>query len=1585
MFSRLRTFCENYAQTSTSSCTKDRDRLRVYQLYGKTCAAVANYYGVPATPLLDADAVAENAKRIDESPEIKAQYELFSQRLGLNVHPEALKTCSVPHRTDAYMRFLQQACEDTNCFAMRGSGHMLRNVTYAIFMSFVTSQSCPQARPIGICYDDDDDDDDFKNPQRYQNVRYGLPIVTTRPSDMEYYVEYQRPSFLMSSSISSNTKCKDSGRNSPTEEARMLLTGDQPPPYIPSYMPTNATNASSHRRYNEIPVFANDVLMQECFSQVHECMARLSALMGTMDWRAPPRDARTIEAWNTLLRLDGTYIEPHMPSDVELRRFRDEEKMCYTDRIRARVKAMAVQKLNKRDGDVFSSTPMIQWSARLMMRNHVYTLFSKLRGETHNAENVRTYMRQKDHDTAIAMDADWNLSLRGSKTTTTRYAPYGLGMVVSTNVSDEEAMKCTDTRRMLGRVATYLFLAMHAVHVRSLDIRTSGVIMPADMPIGQKRFVLSALLLKGLRLCTQIRVLRGSEKEVVSICAASLATTVNIVEVHVRGIIFLRGHDVGAFACPYASSGISKSTSASASGLEYMWLDRICNRHANATDNWKSTEPLKLESLCVPTQPGNLILPHAAYIMTNCDPSMLRRVEIGSLVDKSAPEFLGMLLQKEMPVLNVLRVYGVNTMTEADYIHAAEIIAKRAPNLVMCGIMEVQGINNNNAPLVSCLPIAEFVRKLPETVVTVELNKIPANDRGALVEAMLQRKNKFRILHLPSGNLRDDVLDALKRANKASSSVDFRCRTSNIGNHNRVGVDEIVSSCSGHVSEPVEMRFLLGAPSLAKKLRLTALDLSVSEGESALVIKQKFEALCTILDSEELQGILESICICAAPSRANVRDSDTVPMRAPPSGLNGYLEFSADDLYMLEDALIRSMLGSRTAANLRHLKLLYVMSPKWASFPSLLGSWVARHGNLCSLALWDSTPWQLEDACVNIMSHGGPPTTLVDFSITPHVNETPTVAMVVRQVMRNRTELRRAVAKVIEHEVKIQEEQDRQRKEPQQQQQNEEEDDIVSPELRASIDAVLSKLDNDLLLAEEEMLPPTDDDDDDEDKENMEDGGQYRLGRDRLFPIVKPPKPEFYNDSNDCLNWESWDVMIGPVTPAEQPSDWSWLSFLVYRKHPYMQEMLRTHTWGSALTKAELRSKIEDVLLQNSYNYKAFQVAVNAIAAENKTETSENGESLHTHSPIPQFILNAMDKLLNVDSSTSSTAAEQQRRLMSKRLCDTVAATQKSKMPRLADDGMDIGLSVMAELAVAAERTAPVDPANVFGMYGHIWSKIARSTDFSATLKRGIAAAAAPLSMRANIAEADDVLKRYMLYALTAHGRVYGVEHGICYDHMNHELLSLAAFRESDIYTSLTRGLKELVKCATWTDTTAQDLAAVAVAAEAAAAAAPDDPDAAEAAVLAAAAAAAAAAEEPPKRPPHEALFELGEHMVTYPQSENECAFALQAVLYSDLPMFGAFVTRGCSYGELPHISQLHYTSYNAERRWRRRHVSIHNPIERVYTRYKEQLHCRMEEELRGHTKLYRRIESFYQKLTCYCMQCTCAPLHPIRYGSTNC
>lgn len=81
MFSRLKTFCETYAQNCTASPTADRNRLRLYQLYGKTCAAIANHYGVPATPLVDADVVAETAKRTAASPEIKAQCDFFSRRL----------------------------------------------------------------------------------------------------------------------------------------------------------------------------------------------------------------------------------------------------------------------------------------------------------------------------------------------------------------------------------------------------------------------------------------------------------------------------------------------------------------------------------------------------------------------------------------------------------------------------------------------------------------------------------------------------------------------------------------------------------------------------------------------------------------------------------------------------------------------------------------------------------------------------------------------------------------------------------------------------------------------------------------------------------------------------------------------------------------------------------------------------------------------------------------------------------------------------------------------------------------------------------------------------------------------------------------------------------------------------------------------------------------------------------------------------------------------------------------------------------------------------------------------------------------
>lgn len=545
---------------------------------------------------------------------------------------------------------------------------------------------------------------------------------------------------------------------------------------------------------------------------------------------------------------------------------------------------------------------------------------------------------------------------------------------------------------------------------------------------------------------------------------------------------------------------------------------------------------------------------------------------------------------------------------------------------------------------------------------------------------------------------------------------------------------------------------------------------------------------------------------------------------------------------------------------------------------------------------------------------------------------------------------------MIEHEVGLQEEQEQKQREQQQQEElNEDEDDILSPELRTSIDAVLARLDSDILIADEEMLPPTDDDEEDEDA--VAEGGKYLLGRDRLFPVVKPPKPEVYDDSKDCRDWESWEATLSPAASAststtaaaEPPSSWSWLSFLVYRNHPYMQDMVRTHICGNTLTKAQLRDKIEEVMLRNCYSFKAFQVAVKAITAENKTETSENGECLQTRIPIPQVILDSLNKSLNTNLTTTTRTTEP-RRLLSKLLCEAVVE-QRPKMPRLVA-GMDIGLAVMAELAAATEE-APVYPDKVFSMYGHIWCKITRGADFSDTLKRGIAAAAEPLSIRANIAEADQLLKRYMLYALTAHGRAYGMEDGVCGKHMNLELLTLTAFREGDIYGHLTSGLKELVKCVTWKEAAAAE-----------------------------AAAAAAAAEEPPKRPPHEALFELGEHMLRVPPSESECAFALQADLYSDLTAFSTFVNQSCSYSELPHITHLHYTSYHADRN----HVYLPNPN-------KDQLAWRMEELSLdcsswgsvGSTRLHRRINSFYKKLTCYCMQCMCSKLCPIRYGSTNC
>lgn len=410
MFPRLKTFCETYAQTGTAKPTADQDRLKLYQLYGKTCAAVANYYGVPATPLVDADVVAETAKRTAASPEIRAQYELFSRRLAMDSATRrraVFPKCMIPQRTDAYMKMLKTSCENTNCFAVRGSAHMLRNVSYAVFMSFVHSESQPQARPVGVSYpihmrDVDITDQVFDPPvvdRQQQHIRFGLPISTTSSSDMEHSVKYQRPSFVIDITKSAADVPSPLFTNNETvrEKALLMLTGNRPPAYIPCHIPNYMLPGESGRvhipngadrntnKYSELPLFANDVLMQECFSHVQECMIRLSSFLGPMDWRAPPRDARTIEAWNSLLRLDGAYIEPHLPSDVELRIFRAEEKMSYTDRIKARVKAMAIQKLNKRNGDTFSDALNLprQWSrAQFAARtfSNAFALFVKLRG-----------------------------------------------------------------------------------------------------------------------------------------------------------------------------------------------------------------------------------------------------------------------------------------------------------------------------------------------------------------------------------------------------------------------------------------------------------------------------------------------------------------------------------------------------------------------------------------------------------------------------------------------------------------------------------------------------------------------------------------------------------------------------------------------------------------------------------------------------------------------------------------------------------------------------------------------------------------------------------------------------------------------------------------------------------------------------------------------------------------------------------------------------------------------------------------------------------------------------------------------------
>lgn len=149
----------------------------------------------------------------------------------------------------------------------------------------------------------------------------------------------------------------------------------------------------------------------------------------------------------------------------------------------------------------------------------------------------------------------------------------GVVLTIAHGTCDEDVVTCADVNRVLGRVAAHTFLQLHAHHVRALDVRLNGLVHT-----GGTRNAASSLILRSLRLCTQVRVLRASTSTLAAVYAASLATTVELCELDIRDYLFVRGRDAGMLAAPYASAYASRKVVSSLLLSNATFVERMRQR-----------------------------------------------------------------------------------------------------------------------------------------------------------------------------------------------------------------------------------------------------------------------------------------------------------------------------------------------------------------------------------------------------------------------------------------------------------------------------------------------------------------------------------------------------------------------------------------------------------------------------------------------------------------------------------------------------------------------------------------------------------------------------------------------------------------------------------------------------------------------------------------------------------------------------------------------------------------------------------------------------------------------------------------------
>ncbi|KAK8788674.1 hypothetical protein V5799_021550, partial [Amblyomma americanum] len=771
-------------------------------------------------------------------------------------------------------------------------------------------------------------DEDSYEPWRYPipYFNFALPMHTIDPPDIEIAVAMSggEPQMVVNNKFW--TQEDPANYDAATAEREATAYTERCVPKIMCPLPGSQDGGIYDKNsLITIPVYGSDVVLQECVQQVQQCVAILVERLGPNEWTAPPSTARVVEAWNELLQWDDAYIEPHMPGQVELRAYPKEKEGSNVDQL---VRNMTIQRLNTRPNDAFSrTTPPVRWIHEFESCSGMYC---GLLAELHNHHRYRggnsyeeQYMKRRDYDTAEAVEADWKLACSAS----TEYAPYGVGLVVTANFSDTVVMNCNDARRMLGRVATYLFLRFHAHHVRLLDVRTTGLLKSANVTLT------SSILRMGLRMCTQVRVLRGSVDSVMSACTASLATTVNVVEVDVRNFIFLQGVDVGRFACPYATSHASAVKSVRNSGLQYTWTERMLNRLENVFDRGEQ-HALLVETMCI-NKLGNLSELHTfAAVVSMCDATTLKRVEMSgdSMFNARPRDLVSLLLTKEHLGLELIRLSGFANVLAEGYAQMGSKIAECAPNLKCVAILENEFAHDDSDT--DCAPLTAFLKAMPLSVAMFECNDIPAEGREQFIQEVSKRN--MQVQYLPSAGMRESLV---------GRALDFKVwsvATLSVFEPGDANIDDVISSCNGAVNAPVDVRYVMNA-SLASALNLVSLEFFIRPGD--VTLEQLLDTIVDILHVEGLSNTLRMFTMCTAKSASDViLELDTTPFDKTIDNTCGYGWLDPVYLQRFESRLSTALTTTKRA-------------------PLELGSWVARHEYLYSVSMWTQCKRQTEDFC----------------------------------------------------------------------------------------------------------------------------------------------------------------------------------------------------------------------------------------------------------------------------------------------------------------------------------------------------------------------------------------------------------------------------------------------------------------------------------------------------------------------------------------------------------------------------------------------------------------------------------------------